>query len=122
MSEQTRGRQGGKPAPDVGVLTRSPGFWRLMRTAVVFGVVLAFAALAFLWAVEAGTKLWFTLPENPGWLDGQLWWVAVTAGAGVLVGCLRRLTRLPPKLQGTVEELQDQRVEPSTVLQAVAVS
>jgi H+/Cl- antiporter ClcA len=93
-----------------------------MRNAVVFGVVLAFAALAFLWVVEAGTNLWFTLPENPGWLDGELWWVAVTAGAGVLVGGLRRFARLPVKLPGTVEELQEQRVEPSTVLQSVAVS
>jgi H+/Cl- antiporter ClcA len=122
MSEQTRGPRGGEPGSDAGVLTRSAGFWQLMRAAVVFGVVLAFAALAFLWVVDAGTNLWFTLPENPGWWDGKLWWVAVTAGAGVLVGCLRRFTRLPPKLRGTVEELQEQRVEPSTVLQAVAVS
>ncbi len=93
-----------------------------MRNAVVFGVVLAFAALVFLWLVDAGTNLWFTLPENPGWFDGNLWWVAVTAGAGVLVGGLRRITRLPAKLTGTVKELQEQRVEPSTALQAVAVS
>ena len=53
-----------------------------MGYAVVFGVVLAFAALAFLGLVKGGTKLWFTLPKNPGWLDGSLWWVAVTAGAG----------------------------------------
>ena len=93
-----------------------------MRYAAAFGVVLAFAALAFLGVVKAGTKLWFTLPENPGWFDGQLWWVAVTAGAGVLVGLLRHFTRLPAKLPGTVKELQDQRVEPATVLKAVAVS
>ena len=72
--------------------------------------------------VSAGTNLSFTLPESPGWLDGSLWWVAVTAGTGVLVGALRRFFRLPAKLAGTVEELQEQRVEPSTVLKAVAVS
>jgi H+/Cl- antiporter ClcA len=55
-------------------------------------------------------------------LDGSLWWVAVTAGAGVLVGVLRRFLRVPVKLAGTVKELKDQRVEPSTVLKAVAVS
>ena len=93
-----------------------------MGYAAVFGVVLAFAALAFLGLVEGGTDLWFTLPKNPGWLDGSLWWVAVTAGAGVLVGVLRRLFRLPAKIPGTVQELKDERVEPSTVLQAVAVS
>ena len=38
------------------------------------------------------------------------------------VGALRRFFRLPAKLAGTVEELQEQRVEPSTALKAVAVS
>lgn len=103
-------------------LTRSPGFWLLMRYAALFGVVLAFAALAFLALVKAGTNLWFTLPQTPGWMDGHLWWVVVTAAAGVLVGVLRRVFRLPTKMAGTVQELKDQRVEPSTVLKAVAVS
>src|SRR6478609_5427534 len=107
---------------DAVALTRSPGFWTLMRYAVLFGVVLAFAALAYLGLVSGGTDLWFTLPKDPGWLDGHLWWVAVTAGAGVVVGVLRRVFRLPTKLAGTVEELKDQRVEPSTALQGVAVS
>jgi H+/Cl- antiporter ClcA len=93
-----------------------------MRYAALFGVVLAFVSLAFLELVKGGTKLWFTLPKNPGWLDGSLWWVAVTAGAGVLVGALRRLFRVPAKLAGTVQEIQQQRVEPATVPGAVAVS
>jgi len=93
-----------------------------MRYAAVFGVVLAFAALAYLGLVSGGTDLWFTLPKDPGWMDGSLWWVAVTAGAGVVVGVLRRGFRLPVKMAGTVKELQDQRVEPSTALQGAAVS
>ena len=76
---------------DVVAIARSPGFWLLMRYAALFGVVLAFAALAYLGLVKGGTDLWFTLPKDPGWLDGSLWWVAVTAGAGVLVGVLRRV-------------------------------
>ena len=124
MSEQRQPGPGGTPSggSDFVALARSPGFWVIMRYAALFGVVLAFAALAFLGLVKGGTKLWFTLPKNPGWLDGSLWWVAVTAAAGVLVGVLRRFLRVPPKLPGTVEELKDQRVEPSTVLKAVAVS
>jgi H+/Cl- antiporter ClcA len=103
-------------------LTRSPGFWVVVRYAAFFGVVLAFAALAFLGLLKAGTKLWFTLPRDPGWLDGSLWWVAVTAAAGVLVGVLRRVLRLPTKLPGTFAEVKAQRVEPATVPAAVAVS
>ena len=94
----------------------------IVRYAIVFGVVLAFAGLAFLGLVKGGTDLWFTLPEDPGWLDGSLWWVAVTAGAGLLVGVLRRVFRVPQKVPGTVEMLKEQRVEPSIVPGAVAVS
>ena len=103
-------------------LDRSPGFWTNIGYAVVFGLVLAVAALAFLGLLHGGTKLWFTLPKSPDWFSGSLWWVAVTGAAGVLVGLLRRVLRLPDKLPGTMKELRDERVEPSTVLKAVAVS
>jgi H+/Cl- antiporter ClcA len=124
VSEQSQpaAGEGSQPGSDVVALTRSPGFWVIMRYAALFGVVLAFAGLAFLGLVKGGTNLWFTLPKDPGWLDGSLWWVGVTAGAGVLVGVLRRFFRVPVKLPGTAQELKDQRVEPSTVPAAVAVS
>jgi H+/Cl- antiporter ClcA len=124
VSEDSRPGPGqeSRSGGDVVAIARSPGFWPLMRYAALFAVVLAFAALAFLALVKGGTNLWFTLPKNPGWLDGSLWWVAVTTAAGVLVGVLRRWFRLPAKLVGTVQELKDQRVEPSTVLKGVAVS
>ena len=110
------------PGSDNVAMMRSPGFWVIVRYAILLGVVLAFAGLAFLGLVKGGTNLWFTLPEDPGWLDGNLWWVAVTAGAGLIVGVLRRVFRVPLTLAGTVEELKEQRVEPSTVPGAVAVS
>ena len=121
MSTRATGEDSHPSSDDV-ALTRSPGFWVIVRYAILFGVVLGFVALAFLGLVEGGTNLWFTLPEDPGWLDGSLWWVAVTAGAGLLVGVLRRFLRVPVKVPGTVEVLKDQRVEPSTVPGAVAVS
>jgi hypothetical protein len=77
-------------------LDRSRRFWTVIGYAVVFGLVLAVAALAFLGLVKGGAKLWFTLPKNPGWFSGSLWWVAVTAAAGVLVGVLRRVSGSRP--------------------------
>src|SRR5215813_9418698 len=112
------------PPPDAALspLTRSPGFWLVVRYAALLGVVLAFASLAFLGLLKGGAKLWFTLPKDPGWFDGKLWWVAVTAGAGVLVGVLRRVLRVPAKLPGIFKELKEERVDPSTVPGAVVVS
>src|SRR4051794_14541685 len=108
--------------PEYVALTRTPGFWPIMRYAAAFGVVMAFASLAFLGLVGGGTDLWFSLPSDPGWFDGHLWWVAVTAGAGLLVGLLRRAFRVPEKLPGTVEALKGERIEPSTAPGAIAVS
>jgi H+/Cl- antiporter ClcA len=90
--------------------------------AALFGIVLSFAALAFLGLLKHGTKLWFTMPKDPSWLDGKLWWVAVTAGAGVLVGLLRRAFRLPARLPGTIAEIKAQQTDPATVPAAVVVS
>src|SRR5262245_4006639 len=122
----TASQSGSDEEPSSGLgsvaLDRSPGFWTNIGYAVVFGLVLAVAALAFLGLLHGGTKLWFTLPKSPDWFSGSLWWVAVTGAAGVLVGLLRRVLRLPDKLPGTMKELRDERVEPSTVLKAVAVS
>ena len=90
--------------------------------AVLFGAVLGFVGLAFLGLVTGGMVLWSTLPKHPGWLDGSLWWVAVTAGAGLLVGVLRRVFGVPLKIPGTIKEIKDERVTPSLVPKAVAVS
>jgi H+/Cl- antiporter ClcA len=103
-------------------LTRSPGFWQIIGYAALFGLVLALGALAFLGVLSHGTKLWFTLPKNPGWFDGKLWWVAVTGGAGVLVGVLRSVLRVPAKLPGTIASVKSQRVDPAIVPGAVIVS
>ena len=90
---------GGDPPPgrDHVALMQSPGFWVIVRYAFLFGVVLAFAALAFLTVVTFGTNLWFSLPDDLGWFGGSPWWVAVTAGAGLLVGVLRHVLRVPER-------------------------
>ncbi|MGO9904130.1 MAG: chloride channel protein [Solirubrobacteraceae bacterium] len=128
-SSQPKAAEGSQPGAEASqggsevlALTQSPGFWLLVRFAVLLGIVLAFGSLAFLGLVKGGTNLWFTLPKDPGWLDGHWWWVGVTAGVGVLVGVLRRVFRLPLKLPTMVEEMKAGRVEPSMVPKAVAVS
>ena len=119
---QSRPSDGPSSDQDFVALTKTPGFWVAVRYAALLGVVLGFVALAFLGLLKGGTKLWFTLPKDPGWFDGSLWWVGVTAGAGVLVGALRRFLKVPAEMPGTLKELKDRWVDPTTAPATVLVS
>jgi len=43
--------------------------------------------------VKGGTNLWLTLPKNPGWFSGHLWWVAVTEASPARPSCSYRRTQ-----------------------------
>src|SRR5215471_12217801 len=101
-------------------VTQKREFWVLMGYAVVLGVFGAFAALIFVGAIKLGGK-WYS-DSHPGWFGGHWWWVAVAAAAGVAVGLVRRLTRLPWKTPGLFEDLQTEHVDPGLVPGIAAVS
>ena len=113
MSEDAGPRTPSGPAP-----TRE--FWRLLGYAAILGVFGAFAGLAFLGLTDFGAK-WY---GDPGlsWFEGPVWWIAVAAGAGLIVGILRRLFRLPTKTPGIIEDLESQHVDPKLTPAIVAVS
>ncbi|HYJ60095.1 MAG TPA: hypothetical protein VE032_01355, partial [Actinomycetota bacterium] len=108
-----------EPAPE-GPVTQKREFWVLMGCAVVLGVFGAFAGLVFMGVITFGGK-WYT-DSDPGWLGGHWWWVAVTAAAGVAVGVLRRVTRLPEQIAGLFEDIKTGHVEPRLVPGIAAVS
>ena len=91
-----------------------------MGYAVALGVFGAFAGLVFMGVIDFGGK-WYT-DSDPGWFGGQWWWVAVTAAAGVVVGLLRRLTRLPEQIPGLFDDLKDGHVDTRLVPGIAAVS
>jgi H+/Cl- antiporter ClcA len=101
-------------------VTQQREFWVLMGYAVVLGVFGAFAGLIFVGAIKLGGK-WYS-DSHPGWFGGHWWWVAVAAAAGVAVGLVRRLTRLPWKTPGLVEDLQTGHVDAGLVRGIAAVS
>ena len=101
-------------------VTQNREFWVLMGYAVVLGVFGAFAGLIFIGAINFGGK-WYS-DSHPGWFGGHWWWVAVAAAAGVAVGLLRRLARLPWKTPGLFEDLQTEHVDAGLVPGLVAVS
>ena len=95
-------------------------FWALMGYAVALGVSGAFAGLVLIGVIKFGGK-WYA-DSRPGWFGGHWWWVAVTAAAGVAVGLLRCLTRLPAEVPGVFAELQAGHVDPALVPGTVASS
>src|SRR5262245_49035788 len=95
-------------------------FWVLIGYAVVLGVFGAFAGLLFVGAVTLGGK-WYS-DSDPSWFGGHWWWVAVTAAAGIVVGLLRQLTRLPWKTPGLFDDLQTEHVDAKLVPGIAAVS
>jgi len=110
-----------EPAPP---FTQSREFCVLMGYAVALGVFGAFAGLVFMGVIGFGDN-WYD-DAHPGWFGGQWWWVAVTAGAGVLVGLLRRVTRLPEQIPGLIARFERRARRPTigariTIVSAVSL-
>jgi H+/Cl- antiporter ClcA len=101
-------------------VTQKPEFWVLIACAVVLGVFGAFAALIFVGVIKFGGK-WYS-DSHPGWFGGHWWWVVVTVAAGAAVGVVRRLTRLPWKTPGLIEDLTTELVDVKLVPGIAAVS
>ena len=109
------------PPPPPLPFTRTREFWVLVVSALVLGVYGALASLVFMGvAVHDGGK-WYH-DTNPRWFGGHWWWIAATAGAGILVGLIRQLMKVPEKLPGLVEDLQSEEVEPRLVAGTVLAS
>jgi H+/Cl- antiporter ClcA len=106
------------PAPRP--VTQSAGFWPLMGYAAALGVFGGFAGLAFLGVVGQGEK--WNVDSNPHWLGGHWWWVAVTAAAGLIVGLLHRLLRVPEQTPGIIAEINTGQVDARLVPAMVAIS
>ncbi len=83
----------------------------LIGYASILGVFGAVLGLVFLGIVKVGSQ-WFAA-TNLGWMGGEWWWVAVTAGAGLIVGILHRILNLPDKTPGVIADLQAGRADPA---------
>jgi H+/Cl- antiporter ClcA len=108
-----------EPAPEVPI-TQKREFWVLMGYAVALGVFGALAGLVFVGVIDFGGK-WYADADS-GWFGGHWWWVAVTAAAGVVVGLLRRLMRLPEQIPGLFADLKSEHVDTGLVPGIAAVS
>jgi H+/Cl- antiporter ClcA len=101
---------------------RDPDFWRLVGYAVPIGTFAGLAGLAFVSVVKLGTDLIWPEDLALGFFDGEPWWIAMTAGAGLLVGLLRVWMRVPQDPSGALASIQEARVDWRTAPQTVLVS
>lgn len=101
---------------------RDRTFWRLMGHAAVVGLIAGVAALAFTQLVRLGTEFVWGTDVQLTFLAGEWWWLAILGGAGVLVGILRMVWRVPEELGGSLTAIQDATVDTSSALPAIAVS
>jgi len=101
-------------------VTKKREFWALVGYAIALGAFGAFAALVYLGAVKFGVR--WGAAFRPGWFGGHWWWVAVTVAAGLVVGLLRRLTRLPEEVPGLFDDLRAERFDAGLVPGTMAVS
>jgi H+/Cl- antiporter ClcA len=103
-----------------GSTARSAGFWGVLLTASVLGVVGAVSGIVFLAASGVGED-WYGETGN-GWFDGHWWWLAVSVSAGVVVAGLRRWLSMSDKTPGLIEDLRSEHIDAAMVPKVVAVS
>jgi H+/Cl- antiporter ClcA len=101
---------------------RDPTFWHRMGRAMIIGLIAGAAAVAFTQLVRLGTDLIWPEDIDYDWLGGEWWWVVVLGTAGVLVGTMRVVLKVPDDLSGSLTILQESAVDRSTALQAIAIS
>lgn len=116
---QTPAGQKSPAAGDVPV-AETGDFWLLLGAAALLGIFGGLFGLFFMWLLRLGQG-WYAY-SSPGWMGGHWWWVALTAGAGLVIGLLRWATRLPFKTPGLIADLQDQYVNPRLVPGILLVS
>ncbi|MFZ0013737.1 MAG: chloride channel protein [Acidimicrobiia bacterium] len=93
---------------------------QMVGYAVALGLVGVISGLVFLGVTGLGAD-WYG-EAALGWFEGPIWWVVVAAGAGAVVGILRRSLRMPAEIPGLIEDLQREHIELRWVPSIVAVS
>jgi len=93
--------------------TQRRQFWVMLAYAAALGVLGALVGLVFLGVVDFGSG-WFD-STDPEWFGGHWWWIGVTAAAGLAVGVLHRVMRLPDKTPGVIQDLTTGKADPAVV-------
>lgn len=119
------GTEGDHPFPRG--FARKTEFWKLIFVSGVMAVVLAFATVAFTSCIDNVPPEWasceYGVDQSCGnWYTGQLYWIPLSGGAGLLVGLVRYFFSYPDDLPGFFREIQDAHVNPRWVCLTYIIS
>jgi H+/Cl- antiporter ClcA len=106
----------------VDYFARDPVLWHRLGRACIIGLVAGVAVLAFTQLVGFGTQLIWPGDPDYGFLGGELWWLGLVGGAGLLVGLLRVVLHVPDDIRGSLGIIQEGAVDRSMALQAIGIS
>jgi H+/Cl- antiporter ClcA len=103
-------------------ITRTREFWELVGYAAVLGLLTGFMAYVFIAIVDWTTEALWPETTEYGLFSGEPWWILLMAGAGLLIGLLRRLLGVHEVIPGLFDEVDERRIEPRFVSRRVLVS
>jgi H+/Cl- antiporter ClcA len=99
----------------------SPVFWKIMGLSVIFGAVIGFLGLLYMNLINKVPEFWADMPSGSlncktamevyGFNAGHAYYVGVTSGAGLIVGLLRYIARVPNNQTGFFKEIKDGHVD-----------
>lgn len=100
----------------------SPIFWKIMGISVIFGGIIGFLGLLYLNLINKVPELWSNKASGKldncqaamdvyGFNAGHAYYIAVTTGAGLIVGLLRFYARVPNNQTGFFKEIKDGHVD-----------
>ena len=97
--------------------------WRIVGESVVLGAFTGLFGVAYLWLIEwLHEHLWGEHAGESDWFGGSVWVVVIPAAAGIVIGLIYRLMRLPPRFKGFIEDLEEGEVDPKTAPGSILIA
>lgn len=101
---------------------RWPYLTLLVKT-VLLGLFAGLFGVAYLVGIEVLTEwLWGEDWATRAWFSGNLWTILIPTAAGLVVGAIYKVFRLPARFPGFIQDLQDGEVDPKTAPGAVGIA
>ncbi len=97
-------------------------FAGLMWRSVALGVFTGVFGAIYLILIEEGTHAIWPEWADPDWFSGTWPVLVIPIAAGLIVGILYKVLSLPSRFPGFIEELEEGRVEPTTMPSVVLVA